>query len=81
MICQFMMSLCKAATALTIKNHLCQIAQVGVRVLISGWLVQGQKDLKESHWHPQIQGMLISTSADGFNVFRPSNLDNLPGAE
>ncbi|CAM6036599.1 unnamed protein product [Sphagnum compactum] len=41
---------------------------------------QGQKDLKEGHWHPQIKDLLIATAADGFNILRPSNLENLPGA-
>jgi ribosome assembly protein RRB1 len=35
---------------------------------------QGQQEVKEVHFHPQISSMLFSTAADGFNVFQPSNL-------
>lgn len=35
---------------------------------------QGQQDIKEVHWHPQIPGLLINTAATGFNVFKPVNM-------
>lgn len=33
---------------------------------------QGQTDIKEIHFHPQIPGTIISTAEDSFNVFKPA---------
>jgi ribosome assembly protein RRB1 len=33
---------------------------------------QGQRDVKELHFHPQLPGVLMTSAVDGFNVFKPA---------
>eukprot|EP01088_Endostelium_zonatum_P018304 TRINITY_DN5823_c0_g1_i1.p1 TRINITY_DN5823_c0_g1~~TRINITY_DN5823_c0_g1_i1.p1 ORF type:complete len:542 (-),score=156.98 TRINITY_DN5823_c0_g1_i1:32-1657(-) len=35
---------------------------------------QGQRNVKDVHWHPQIPGVIMSTAEDGFNVYKSSNV-------
>lgn len=34
---------------------------------------QGQAEVKEAHWHPQIPNLIATTSANGFNMFITAN--------
>ena len=34
---------------------------------------QGQAEIKEIHWHAQLPGVLGSTAADSFHVFKTAN--------
>ncbi len=33
---------------------------------------QGQNNVKELHFHPQIPGVILTTAEDSFNVFKPA---------
>lgn len=41
---------------------------------------QGQSDIKELHWHPQLPGVIASTAADSLHVFKPANAGDGPAA-
>ena len=39
---------------------------------------QGQSDIKEVHWHPQLPGVVGSTALDSFHMMKPANTGDGP---
>lgn len=54
---------------LSIQQHDPSLAEYPPQLL---FIHQGQQNMKELHYHPQIPGVIASTAENGMNVFKPA---------